>query len=143
MTPDEVEAETQKIRIKGLRLTKDEKDTCFYLIHTYPEDNYDEEKLQEFILRERQDKKEWEQKEGKQLQEFVKEWKRLEKKYDCFEFEDKTLDELIDMWTSNYFCIYFLDDHLDCIMDCGGKKYAQYYLHIRGVIPEKEVTMWK
>lgn len=140
----QVEEETQKITIKGLRLTRDEKDTCFYFLHQYPEEySLTDGTLKELILEMREDAVKWEKNEGKQIREFVKEIRRLERKYDCFQEEDKTLDELVDMWMHNYFCIYFLDDHLDCIMMNGGKKYAQYYLHIRGVIPEKEVTIWQ
>ena len=143
-TPEQVIQETRKIRIQGLRLTKDEKNTCFYFMQEYPEEySLEDGTLKELIIEMRNDEKKWEQNEGKQIREFVKEWRRLERKYDCFQDEDKTLDELVEMWMKNYYCIYFLDDHLDCIMMNGGKKYAQYYLHIRGVIPEKEVTIWQ
>lgn len=143
-TPEQVEEETRKITLKGIRLTKEEKDTCFYYLQEFPEDyKIEDGSLKQTILEMRENAKKWEQNEGKQIREFVKEIRRLERKYDCFQEEDKTLDELVEMWMHNYFCIYFLDDHLDCIMMNGGKKYAQYYLHIRGVIPEKEVTLWQ
>ena len=140
MTPEQVEAETRKIRLKGLRLTKSEKDTCFWMKKEYGET---EEELKELIIRQREEMKEWEQNEGKQLREFVKEWRRLERKYGSFQYEDKTIDELVQMWSTNYFELYFLDTHLDCIMSAGGKKYAQYHCYNIGLCPEKEVTMWQ
>lgn len=141
----QVEDETNKIRIKGLRLTKSEKDTCFFLLNDYPEEYSlkEPQKLKDFIISMRNDEKEWEQNEGKQIREFVKEWRRLERKYQSFQYEDKNLDELVDMWTTNYFCIYFLDDHLDSIMYSGGKHYAQYYCYNVGICPEKEVSIWQ
>lgn len=144
MTIDEVDKETEKITIKGLKLTQSEKDTCFYFLKEYPEEySLEDGTLKELIIGMRNDEKEWQKNEGKQIREFVKEWRRLEKKYDCFQYEDKTLDELVDMWTHNHFCIYFLDDHLDSIMLSGGKKYAQYYCYNAGIAPEEEVTMWQ
>ena len=144
-TPTQVEKETNKITLKGLRLTRDEKDTIFFLTNDYPHEYTLEEpeKLKDFIIRERKETKECEQNEGKQLREFAKEIRRLERKYDCFHYEDKTIDELVEMWIANYFCLYFLDDHLDSIMYDGGKNYAQYYLYNAGVIPESEVKMWQ
>ena len=113
----QVEDETKKIRIKGLRLTKSEKDTCFFLLNDYPEEYSlkEPQKLKDYIIRMRNDEKEWEQNEGKQIREFVKEWRRLERKYDCFQYE----------------------------MYSGGKHYAQYYCYNVGICPEKEVTLWQ
>ena len=144
MTPSQVENATQKITIKGLRLTKAEKDTCFYMLHTYPEEySLKDNTMKNCILKSREEEQNWKQNEGKQIREFVKEWRRLGRKYHSFDYEDKTLDELVEMWTHNYFCLYFLDSYLDCIMYSGGKKYAQYYCYNVGLCPEKEVTLWR
>lgn len=129
------------VRCKGYRLTYDEKATLFFYSQEYGLDlNNDDEKAK-IIDDHRNDAKEWEN-DKKLVREFVKEVRRLERKYDGFDYEDKTLDELTDMWIGNYFELYFMDDHFDAIKDCGPKQYAQYYLHIRGCIPAEEVTMW-
>ena len=81
----------------------------------------------------------------KLVREFAEEVRRLEDKYGYTSksLAGKSLDELTEMWMNNYFELYFMDDHFDAIEDCGPEKYAQYYLHIRGVVPESEVTMWE
>lgn len=143
-TPEQVEKETQKIRIKGLRLTKEEKNTCFFFLQEYPEEySTNDNTLKKLIIQMRKDVEEWDKNEGKQIREFVKEWRRLERKYDCFQDEGTSLDELVHRWTHNYYCLYFIDDHLDCIMMNGGKKYAQYYCYNVGICPKKEVTIWQ
>ena len=76
------------------------------------------------------------------MREFVKEWRRLERKYDGFDYEDKTLDELVDMWISNYFELYFMADKLELIQYYGAKEYAQVYCYNVGVCPASEVSMW-
>lgn len=79
------------------------------------------------------------------VKRFAKEVLRLQEKYGYTykNLAGKSLDEITQMWIDNYFELYFLDDHYDAIEDCGPERYAQYYLHIRGVVPESEVTMWK
>ena len=77
-----------------------------------------------------------------QVREFVKEWRRLERKYDCFELENKTLDELVEMWLDNYFELYFMEDKLDLIKYYGAKEYEQVYCYTVSVCPASEVSMW-
>lgn len=141
LTPQECDKEIRKIRIPNMRLTYDEKETLiWYIKEGYIEaDDYD--KLAEHIQFERDMQKEFEE-EKKLIKQFIKEWRRLERKYDSYNHEDKSLDELVDMWIHDYFCLDFMDCHLESIKYYGAKEYAQVYLHLRGVIPEKEVTMW-
>ena len=127
-----------------MRLTFEEKDELFFCIKEGMTAEDDLEELIAQVKFSRQVKKEI-QEERKLVKRFVKEWRRLEEKHDYLNsnLREKSLDELTDMWMNNYFELYFMDDHFDAIEDCGPEKYAQYYLHIRGVVPESEVTMWE
>lgn len=141
MTEDECEKAINSITIKGMRLTHDEKEELLFFFKegVLDEDDIDAQiKHIEFGRKLAQEMKD----DKKLVKEFVKEVRRLERKYDCFDLEDKTLDELTDMWINNYFELYFMEDHFERIKDTGAKEYAQYYLHIRGVVPESEVSMW-
>ena len=139
ITREEAEKELEKIKIKGLRLKHDEKEDLLWHIH---EHNPTEDELKETILFYREIEKE-EKEDYRKTRQFVKEIRRLERKYDCFDYEHKTLDELTEMWLNDYFELYFKDCHLESIHYYGAKEYAQVYLHTRGVIPECEVTLWQ
>ena len=144
MTEDECEKAIRKIRIPNMRLTYAEKEDLFFFIKEgiIAEDDIDEQISHVEWDRNLKAKMEADK---KLVREFAKNVRRLEKKYDCFnsDLEDKSLDELTEMWINNYFELYFMEDHLDSIKDKGAKEYAEYYLHIRGVIPSDEVSMWK
>ena len=142
ITPEQEDALIRDVRCKGYRLNYDEKAMLFFYSQEYGLDLSDEFEKARLVEDDRQSRREMEA-DMKLVREFVKEVRRLERKYDGFDYEDKTLDELTDMWCENYFELYFLADHLDCIKDVGPKKYAQYYLHIRGVVPSDEVTLWE
>ena len=141
MTEDECERAIDSITIKGMRLTHDEKEDLLFFFEEgiIARDDIDAQISHVEFGRKLQKKFE---DDKKQVREFVKEWKRLEIKYDCFDYEDKTLDELVEMWIDNYFELYFMEEHLERIKYYGAKEYAQYYLHVRGQIPESEVSMW-
>lgn len=143
MTEDECERAIKKITIKDMRLTHDEKAELFFYIKEgmIDEDDIDEQiSMIEFGRKNAKKIKE----DKKLVKEFVKEWKRLELKHDYLnkDLKDKSLDELTEMWINDYFELYFMEEHFDRIKDTGAKEYAQYYLHIRGVIPASEVSMW-
>ena len=140
-TEDECERDIKKITVKGMRLTHEEKEDLllFFEEGIIARDDIDAQiKHVEFGRKLAQEMKE----DEKLVREFAKEVRRLERKYDGFDYEDKSLDELTEMWITNYFELYFLEDHLERIKYHGAKEYAQYYLHIRGQIPESEVSMW-
>ena len=141
MTEDECERAIKQTTIKGMRLTHEEKDDLFFFIQEgiIAKDDIDAQiKHVEFGRKFAQELEE----DKKLVKEFVKEVRRLERKYDCFEHEDKSLDELVEMWIDNYFELYFMEEHLELIKHYGAKEYAQYYLNVRGQIPDNEVSMW-
>jgi len=142
MTEEECDKEIRKISIKGMRLTYDEKSELFFEIMEGLTDADDEAAMKESIEFSRRMAKEMEE-DKKLVREFVKEWRRLERKYDCFEMEDKSLDELTDLWIDNYFELYFMEDKLELIKYYGAKEYAQIYCHNVGICPESEVSIWK
>lgn len=141
MTEEECDKAIRKIKIPNMRLTYEEKEELLFHIKEFGDDPEDYETLKFHVEFSR--KLEAEHKEDlKLVREFVKEWRRLERKYDCFEFEDKTLDELVDMWVSNYFELYFMADKFELIQYYGAKEYAQLYCYNVGVCPDNEVSMW-
>lgn len=144
LTEEECDKAIRKITIKGMRLTFDEKSELFFGIMEGFYDADDEEAMKESIEFGR--KLQEELKEDKKLvRDFVKEWRRLELKYNSLnsDLQDKSLDELTEMWMTNYFELYFMEDHFDSIKDVGGKKYAQYYCYNVGICPESEVSLWR
>lgn len=141
VTEEEAEKQIQKIRIPKMRLTHTEKEDLYWYIMEGYNNIDDYEALKDIVLFDRETKKEMEN-DRKEIRKFIKEWRRLERKYNSFDYEDKSLDELTEMWMNDYFELYFMDCHLESIKYYGAKEYAQYYLHIRGVIPSEEVTMW-
>ena len=143
MTEEECEKAIRKITLPHMRLTFDEKTHLFFLIQEGMAEADDVEELSNQIKFLREVDKEIEE-DNKLIKRFAKEVRRLEEKYECLnpDIAEKTLDELTSMWINDYFELYFMDDHFDSIVDAGPEKYAQYYLHVRGVIPESEVTMW-
>lgn len=141
MTEEQCDKAVRKITVKGYRLTYEEKEELLFFFEEgfIARDDHDE--IVEHIEFSR--KLEAEHKEDlKLVREFVKEWRRLKRKYDCFDYEDKTLDELVDMWVSNYFELYFMDDKFELIEYYGAKEYAQVYCYNVGVCPASEVSMW-
>jgi len=143
MTEDECEKAIRKITIKGMRLTFDEKSELFFEIMEGLTDGEDENAMRDSIEFSRKVKAEIEA-EKKLVKEFVKEWKRLEIKYSSLnsDIADKSLDELTEMWITNYFELYFMDTHFDCLAE-NPKQYAQYYCYNVGICPIDEVSMWK
>lgn len=141
MTADECDKAVRKVTLKGYRLTLEEKEELFFYFMENIMTRDDVDAQIKSIEYGRKLAREFEE-DKKHVREFVKEWRRLERKYDGFDYEDKTLDELVEMWLDNYFELYFMADHLDSIKYYGGKQYAQYYLHIRGGCPASEVSMW-
>lgn len=140
MTEDECDKAVRKTTLKGYRLTYDEKEELFFLIKEgmIAGDDIDAQISHiEFSRKFEEDFKN----DMKLTREFVKEWRRLERKYDCFDYEDKTLDELVEMWFNNYFELYFMEE-LDSIKYYGAKEYAQVYCYNVGVCPAEEVSMW-
>lgn len=141
MTEDECEKEARSITVSGYRLTYDEKMELLFLFKENFINRDDIEAVKEHIDFSR--KLEEKVKEDEKLvREFVKEWRRLERKYDYFELEDKTLDELVEMWCNDYFELYFMEDKFDLIEYYGAKQYAQLYCYNVGVCPASEVSMW-
>ena len=141
MTEDECERAISQITVKGMRLTHDEKEELLFFFEEgfIARDDIDAQiKHVEFG---RKLAKEFEE-DKKLVKAFAKEVRRLERKYDCFELEDKSLDDLTEMWIGNYFELYFMEDHLDMIKYHGAKEYAQLYCHKIGVCPDSEVSMW-
>ena len=141
MTEDECEKAIKKITVKGMRLTHDEKEELLFFFKegVIDEDDIDAQtKHIEFGRKLAQEMKE----DEKLVREFAKEVRRLERKYDCFDYEDKSLDELTQMWINNYFELYFMEEYLELIKDAGAKEYAQYYCYNVGICPESEVSMW-
>lgn len=143
MTEDECEKAIRKITIKGMRLTFDEKSELFFEIMEGLTDGEDENAMRDSIEFSRKVKAEIEA-DKKLVKEFVKEWKRLEIKYSSLnsDIADKSLDELTEMWITNYFELYFMDTHFDCLAE-NPKQYAQYYCYNVGICPIDEVSMWK
>ena len=141
MTEDECERAIKKITIKGMRLTHKEKEDMLYYFEEGLIARDDIDAQIKHIEFERKLAQKFED-DKKLVREFAKEVRRLERKYDGFDFEDKSLDELTEMWLDDYFELNFLEDHFERIKYHGAKEYAQYYLHVRGQIPESEVSMW-
>ena len=141
MTEEECDKAVRKITVKGYRLTYDEKEELLFFFEEgyIARDDVDAQishiEFSPKLAREFEEDK-------AQVREFVKEWRRLERKYDCFELENKTLDELVEMWLDNYFELYFMEDKLDLIKYYGAKEYAQLYCYNVGVCPDNEVSMW-
>lgn len=143
LTEEECDKAIRKITIKGMRLTYDEKSELFFEIMEGLTDGNDEEAMRESIEFSREMTKKMEE-DRKKVREFVKEWRRLEVKYNSLnsDIEDKSLDELTDMWINNYFELYFMEDHFDCLEE-NPKGYAQYYCYNVGICPESEVSIWR
>lgn len=143
MTEEECDKATRKITIKGMRLTYEEKESLlFYFMEGFiSRDDIDSQIAH--IEDMRNDAKELE-KDKKLVREFVKEWRRLELKYSSLnsDIKDKSLDELTDMWMTNYFELYFMEDHFDCLAE-NPKGYAQYYCYNVGICPIEEVSIWR
>ena len=140
MTEDECDKAVRKITVKGYRLTYEEKEELLFFFEEGMIARDDVDAQIKHIEFSRELAREFEE-DKKLVKEFVKEWRRLERKYDMFEHEDKTLDELVQMWFDNYFELYFMDE-LDSIKYYGAKEYAQVYCYNVGVCPASEVSMW-
>lgn len=141
MTEEDCDKAIRKISIKGMRLTYDEKEELLFFFEEGIIARDDIEAQISHVEFGRKLAKEMEE-DKKLVREFVKEWRRLERKYDCFEMEDKSLDELTDLWIDNYFELYFMEDKLELIKYYGAKEYAQVYCYNVGVCPDSEVSMW-
>ena len=141
MTQDECDKAVRKITVKGYRLTYEEKEELLFFFEEGLIARDDHDEIVEHIEFSRKLAREFEE-DKKLVREFVKEWRRLERKYDGFDYENKTLDELVDMWISNYFELYFMADKLELIQYYGAKEYAQLYCYNVGVCPASEVSMW-
>ena len=141
MTEDECDKATRKITLKGYRLTYDEKAELLFLIMEGHITRDDIDAQVEHVEFSRKIAKDFED-DKKLVREFVKEWRRIERKYDGFDYEDKTLDELVEMWLNNYFELYFMEDKLDLLEYYGAKEYAQVYCYNVGSCPASEVSMW-
>ncbi len=143
MTEEECEKATREITIKGMRLTYEEKENLlFYFMEGYiSRDDIDSQIA--LVEDMRKDAEELKEIHGK-VREFAKEVRRLERKYDMenSDIAEKSLDELADMWMTNYFELYFMDTHYDCLEE-NPKQYAQYYCYNVGICPESEVSMWR
>ena len=144
MTEEECDKAIRKITIKGMRLTYEEKEELLFFFEEgiIARDDIEAQiKNVEFgrkLAREMEEDK-------KLVREFVKEWRRLERKYDGLnsDLEDKSLDELTEMWMTNYFELYFMEDKFDLIKYYGAEEYAQLYCYNVGACPESEVSMWR
>jgi len=141
MTEDECDKAVRKVTLKGYRLTLEEKEELFFYFMEDMMARDDVDAQISSIELGRKIAKDMKEDE-KLVREFVKEWRRLERKYDGFDYEDKTLDELTQMWIDNYFELYFMSDKLDLIKYYGAKEYAQVYCYNVGVCPAEEVSMW-
>ena len=141
MTEDECERAIKQITIKGMRLTHDEKEELLFFFEEGIIARDDVDAQISHIEFSRRLAREFEEDKA-QVREFVKEWRRLERKHDCFEHEDKTLDELVDMWLDDYFELYFMGDYVEQIKYYGAKNFAQVYCYNVGVCPASEVSMW-
>lgn len=144
MTEEECEKAIRKITIKGMRLTYDEKEDLLFFFEEGIIARDDIDAQISHVEFGRNLAKEMEE-DKKLVREFVKEWRRLKMKYDGLnsDLEDKSLDELTDMWTSNYFELDFMDRYFDRIEYHGAKEYAQIYCHNVGICPESEVSIWR
>lgn len=142
MTEEECDKAIRAIRIPEMRLTYDEKEELLFHIKEFGDAPDDYETLRGHVEFSRKMAKEMEE-DKKLVREFVKEWRRLERKYDSFEFEDKSLDELTEMWMNNYFELYFMADKFELIQYYGAKEYAQLYCYNVGICPDSEVSMWR
>lgn len=144
MTEEECEKAISKIRLKGFRLTHEEKEELFFYFQEGVMSRDDVNAQIDTIEFGRKMQKEMEE-DKKLVRAFVKEWKRLEVKYSSLnsDLQDKSLDELTEMWINNYFELYFMEDHFDCIKDIGAKEYAQYYCYNVGICPSEEVSIWR
>jgi len=143
LTQEECEKQIKKITLPGMRLTQNEKEQLFFNIHELGDDPTNIQEQKEFIEFSRQLEKEIKE-ETKLVKKFVKEWKRLKMKYSSLnsDLQDKSLDELTEMWMNNYFELYFMGDHFDCLAE-NPKGYAQYYCYNVGICPVEEVSIWK
>ena len=145
MTEDDETKAIKNITIPGMRLTYDEKAELLFHIKECGDDPEDYETLRHHIEFGRQLEKEY-QEDKKLVRAFVKEWKRLNMKYDGSlgqsDLDNKTLDELTEMWIDNYFELYFMADKFDLIKYYGAKEYAQLYCYNVGICPDSEVSMW-
>ena len=141
MTEDECDKAVREITVKGYRLTYDEKEELLFFFEEGIIARDDVDAQISHIEFSRKLAQEWEN-DKKLVREFVKEWRRLERKYDCFEYENKTLDELVEMWLDNYFELYFIGEYVDQIKYYGAKEFAQVYCYNVGICPDNEVSMW-
>lgn len=141
MTEDECERAINKIRVKGMRLTHDEKEDLLFF---FEEGFIARDDIQAQINHVEFGRKLDAQMKAdeKLVREFVKEWRRLERKYDNFDHEDKSLDELTSMWIEDYFELDFMERFFELIKYHGAKEYAQVYCYNIGVCPHEEVSMW-
>lgn len=141
MTEDECEKAINKIRVKGMRLTHDEKEDLLFF---FEEGFIARDDIQAQINHVEFGRKLDAQMKAdeKLVREFVKEWRRLERKYDNFDHEDKSLDELTSMWIEDYFELDFMERFFELIKYHGAKEYAQVYCYNIGACPESEVSMW-
>ena len=142
MTADECDKAVRKITVKGYRLTYDEKEELLFFFEEGIIARDDDDAIVKHIEFSRKLAQEWEN-DKKLVREFVKEWRRLERKYDGLDadIEAKTLDELVEMWLDDYFELYFMEK-IDLIKYYGAKEYAQVYCYNVGVCPASEVSMW-
>ena len=143
MTEDECDKAVRKVTLKGYRLTLEEKEELFFYFMEGMMARDDVDAQISSIEFGRKLAKDFEN-DKKLVREFVKEWRRLERKYDGLDadIEAKTLDELVEMWLDDYFELYFMSDKLDLIKYYGAKEYAQVYCYNVGVCPAEEVSMW-
>lgn len=143
MTEEECDKAIRQIRIKGMRLTYEEKEELFFYFQEGAMSRDDIDAQIDAIEFGRKLAKEMEE-DKKLVRAFVKEWRRLEIKYDYLnsDLREKSLDELTEMWMNNYFELYFMDDHFDCLAE-NPKGYAQYYCYNVGICPESEVSIWR
>ena len=143
MTENECDKAIRKITVKSYRLTYDEKAELLFLFEEGALERDNNDAIVEHIEFSRELERKLEE-DKKLVREFVKEWKRLEMKYGGLnaDIKEKTLDELVEMWITNYFELYFMEDKFDLIQYYGAKEYAQLYCYNVGVCPASEVSMW-
>lgn len=144
MTEEDCEKAIRKISIKGMRLTHDEKAELLFFFEEGIISRDDLDAQISHIEFGRKLAKEFEE-DKKLVKDFVKEWRRLKVKYDGLnsDLQDKSLDELTDMWITDYFELYFMEDKFDLIKYHGAKEYAQLYCYNVGICPSEEVSIWE
>ena len=141
MTEEQCDKAIREITLKGYRLSYDEKEDLLYFFEEGLIARDDVDAQISHVEFGRKLAREFEE-DKKLTREFVKEWRRLSRKYDLFDEEDKSLDELVEMWLDNHFELHFMEK-LGCLKYYGAKQYAQVYCHNVGICPASEVEMWE